>query len=76
MLRALYIKETQSERPPIADPTRDRLLLILLTDLFSMNPVLQTEKARYRIIGELQAMYPAMFQTFIDQHIAKLKIQR
>ena len=50
---------------------RNKIMLVLLADLFSMRPTLKTEKQRFKIIGELQAINPELFGEFLNQHIAK-----
>ena len=74
-MTALYVKEQTSE-DGLADFDRDKrnkLLLILLADLFGMKPTLQREKDRFRVIGKLRMMYPDIFDVFLSQHIANLK---
>lgn len=87
VLRGLYVQEQALKEsadstlalklPPkvgiIDEAKRNRILLLLLADLFSMKPVLSSEKTRFKAIGELRHMYPEIFELFISKHITKLK---
>jgi hypothetical protein len=75
VVRALFAKRKLTPDDVMArDEEKYRnFFILLMTDLFSSNPLIKDEKKRVRIIAELQALDPILFKTFIDNKLSSLE---
>ncbi len=73
VVKALFGKQLQlGSLTEYESNLRDRLIVLLLADLFSATPTLKQEESRFQIIALLRKLDPDIFDKFLTKHIANL----